>query len=29
MIVELIKRSADAVALVQDGCFKVCEMAGF
>jgi hypothetical protein len=28
LIAELIKHSADAVALVQEGCFKVCEMAG-
>ena len=28
MIAELIKHSADAVALVQEGCFKVCERAG-
>jgi len=28
MIADLIKHSADAVALVQEGCFKVCERAG-
>jgi len=28
MITELIKHSADSVALVQEGCFKVCERAG-
>lgn len=28
MIDDLIKHSADAVALVQEGCFKVCERAG-
>jgi len=28
MIAELVKHSADAVALVQEGCFKVCESAG-
>ena len=28
MINHLIKHSADAVALVQEGCFKVCERAG-
>lgn len=28
MIDELIKHSADAVALVQEGCFRICEKAG-
>ena len=28
LISELVRHSADAVALVQEGCFKVCEMAG-